>query len=188
MRRIKLSVVFLIAVLLTACGGAGESKLDVKAGGKNLPFSVKSSGTYSSVKTFTDAQSKVTKASSNYIVLANYDIDTSSGMSSMEKAVTAPEQVRVAIQIVGEEGTDDKTGIKTGKYTTKADKFGKVDYVNIAYFADGKESKNIFNISKTEGEVKITSVSADSISGEINLTEGDKSVKGSFTAKIPVKK
>lgn len=188
MRRFKLLVVFLIAVLLTACGGAGESKLEVKAGGKNLPFSVKSSGTYSSVKTFTDAQSKMTKASSNYIVLANYDIDTSSGMNSMEKAVTAPDQVRVAIQLVGEEGTDDKTGIKTGTYTTKADKFGKVDYVNIAYFADGKESKNIFNISKTEGEVKITSVSADTVSGEINLTEGDKSIKGSFTAKIPVKK
>lgn len=188
MRNIKLIILFVISIFLIACGGAGESKLEVKAGGKTLPFSVKSSGTYSTVKTFTDAQSKVTKASSNYFVLANYDIDTSLGMSSMEKATTAADQVRVAIQLVGQEGTDEKTGFKTGTYATKAEKFDKVDYVNIAYFADGKESKNFFDIAKTTGEVKITAVSADSVSGEINLTEGDKSVIGSFTAKIMVKK
>ena len=38
---------------------------------------------------------------------------------------------------------------------------------------------------KAEGEVKITSVTADTVSGEVDLTEGDKSIKGNFTAKMP---
>lgn len=191
MRVSKTAIAFAIAILIAGCGGAGESKLEVKAGGKTLPFSVKSSGTYSAVKTFTDTkdgQTKITKAASNYIVLANYDLDTSSGMSSMEKATTVAEQVRVAVQIIGQEGTDDKTGFKTGTYQVKADKFDKVDYVNIAMFSDGKETKNFFDLSKAAGQVKITAVTGDSVSGEVDLTEGEKSLKGSFTAKIPVKK
>ncbi|MBK8148772.1 MAG: hypothetical protein IPK58_11340 [Acidobacteria bacterium] len=189
MMKLKLTAVLSLVALLAACAGA--SKLDVKVGNKDMPLNVKGSGTYSSTKTFTetkDGQSKITKAASNYVVLANYDIDTSSGMNSMGKAVTAADQIRVSFQLVGEEGTDDKTGFKTGTYTTKAEKFAKVDYVNIAYFADGKESSNSFDGTKSSGEIKITSVSADAVSGEINLTEGDKQIKGSFTAKIPVKK
>jgi hypothetical protein len=190
MRRFRIAQLVVSALLVAGCG-AGESKLEVKAGGKSLPFAVKSSGTYSAVKTFTenkDGQTKITKASSNYIVLANYDLDTSSGMSSMEKATTAADQVRVAIQIVGQEGTDDKTGFKTGTYQVKSEKFDKVDYVNVAFFADGKETKNFFDLSKASGQVKITAVAADSVSGEIDLTEGDKTVKGTFTARFPVKK
>lgn len=189
MRNINLISILVVWILLAACGGAlTESKIEVKAGGKTMPVSVRSSGTYNTVKTFTDAQSKVSKASSNYIVLGNYDIDTSAGMNSMGKAVTAADQIRVSLQLVGQEGTDEKTGFKTGTFTTKAEKFDKVDYVNVAYFANGKESSNSFEIAKTTGEVVIMSVSADSVSGEINLTDGDKSVKGNFTAKIPVKK
>lgn len=191
MRTIPIIVSFLLVALLGACAGAGGSKLDVKIGGKDMPLNIKSSGTYASTKTFTenkDGQAKITKASSNYIVLASYDLDTSAGMNSMNKPVTAADQIRVAIQLVGDEGTDDKTPIKVGSYTTKAEKFGKVDYVTVAYFADGKESSNSFDIRKTDGEVKITSVSGDTVSGEIDLTEGERSVKGKFTAKLAAKK
>ena len=34
------------------------------------------------------------------------------------------------------------------------------------------------------GDVKVTSASADEISGDIDVTSGDTSIKGSFTAKI----
>jgi hypothetical protein len=191
MRKLQLLIISVISILIISCGSASESKLEVKIGGKTTPLNVKSSGTYNTVKTFTetkDGKTTVATASSNYIVLGNYDIDTSSGMISMEKPVTAADQIRVSIQLIGQEGTDEKAGFKTGTFTTKADKFGKVDYANIAYYADGKESKNFFDISKTTGEVKITSVTGDSVSGEINLMEGDKSVKGNFTAKITTKK
>jgi hypothetical protein len=34
------------------------------------------------------------------------------------------------------------------------------------------------------GEVKVNSASADEISGDVDLTSGDTSIKGSFTAKV----
>lgn len=191
MRKISIIILSLSIALLGACSGTGGSKVDIKIAGKDMPLNIKSSGTYASTKTFTetkDGQSKITKASSNYIVLASYDLDTSAGMNSMNKPVKAADEIRVAFQLVGDEGTDDKSAIKAGSYTTKADKFGKVDYVTVAYFADGKESSNSFDIAKTGGEVKITSVSGDTVSGEIDLTEGERSIKGKFTAKLGAKK
>ncbi|MBK7707060.1 MAG: hypothetical protein IPJ30_15200 [Acidobacteria bacterium] len=123
MKKLRLTAVLSLVALLAACAGA--SKLDVKVGNKDMPLNVKGSGTYSSTKTFTetkDGQSKITKAASNYVVLANYDIDTSSGMNSMGKAVTAADQIRVSFQLVGEEGTDDKTGFQNGHLYDKGRK------------------------------------------------------------------
>ena len=71
----------------------------------------------------------------------------------------------------------------------KADKVNSVRSIIVVTFADGKETKTIFDTlsmhKKADGEVKITSVTADTVSGEVNLTDGDKSIKGTFTAKLP---
>jgi len=187
----KIYLLMLCAAVLAIACGAGGTKLQIKVDGKDSTLDGKSSGTYTSTKTFTmnkDGQATVTKAASHYIALANYDLDTSSGMISLDKPLTGAEQIRVTFQLVGEEGTDDKAAIKTGTYTTKAEKYNKVDTVGVMVFADGKEKKNWFNIDKAEGEVKINSVSGETVSGEIDLTEGDKSLKGNFTAKITAKK
>jgi hypothetical protein len=48
----------------------------------------------------------------------------------------------------------------------------------------GTETKNWLDRSSLTGEVKITSVSGDTASGEIDVTAGDSSIKGSFSAKI----
>ena len=73
----------------------------------------------------------------------------------------------------------------------KSERFNKVSTVIITTFVDGKEKSDSFDtmssMSKAEGEVKITAVSADSVSGEINVSEGDKTIKGTFTAKLPKK-
>lgn len=57
---------------------------------------------------------------------------------------------------------------------------------------DGKETKTHFNTlsatNSVDGEVKITAVTTDTVSGEVNLSEGDKSIKGTFTANLPQKK
>lgn len=191
MGRISIVVLCFLVALAWACAGAGGSKLDIKIAGKDMTLNIKGSGTYASTKTFTetkDGQSKITNASSNYIVLANYDLDTSFGMNSMNKPVTAADQIRVSFQLVGDEGTDDKAAIKTGSYSPKSEKFAKVDYITVAYFADGKESSVSFDTKKTNGEIKITSVSGDTVSGEIDLTEGERSVKGKFAAKMTAKK
>lgn len=175
-------------LLFLACG-SGSGKMDIKAGGKDTSVEVKSSGSDKSVKTFTDKEGKVTLATSFYAVMANYDMDTTN-VGAMKKPLTAPEQARVMLQLIGEGGTDQKSEFKPGTYKADpAGKFMKVDSLSVYTFADGKEIKTDFDMmfsgSKVMGEVRVKSVTADAISGEIDITEGDKSVKGTFTAKIP---
>lgn len=184
----KLLIIAASFLLMAACGG-GSAKMDIKIGGKDTSLAVKSSGSDKGVKTFTDKEGKITTATYFYAVMANYDMDTKS-VATMKKPLTAADQARVMLQLVGEEGTDQKSEFKAGTY--KADptgKFMKLDSLTVLTFADGKEvSTNFdtsFSTSKITGEVRVKSVTAEEISGEIDVTDGDKSVKGTFTAKIP---
>lgn len=188
----KRSLIIGALTLLTVACGAGESKLDVKLGSKDAAFAIKSSGSDMSVKTFTDIAGKITTASSFYAVMASYDMDTKN-VATMKKPLTAADQVRMTLQLIGEEGTDQNSALKTGIY--KADpkeKFMKVDSLTITTFVDGKEAVTTFDTmfsgSKITGQVEVTSITADAISGKIDVTEGDKSVKGAFSAKVAPKK
>jgi hypothetical protein len=188
----KLKATLLTAFMAAslACGEAGGSKMDVTFNGTAVPLEVRSSGVYPSTKTFSmtaDGETKMTKAVNHYVALANFELETR-GPVTMGKALTEDGNVRVVFQIVGEEGTDEKAPVKAGTYTAKCDKYNCVDYLQISRFTGGKEEKISFTMAKAEGDIKITSVSDDTISGEVNVTEGQNSVKGSFTAKITTKR
>lgn len=193
-RNMKKLMVIVIGFLLAACGsggiGGGSAKMDIKVGGKDTALAIKSSGSDKNVKTFTDTAGKVTTATSVYATMANYDMDTTN-FASMKKPLTAPEQARVMLQLIGEEGTDQKSEFKPGTYKADpAGKFMKLDSLVVTTFADGKEVvtsfDTMFSASKITGQVVVKSVTADAISGDIDVTDGDKSVKGTFTAKIAV--
>lgn len=192
----KTILLFCLGVFLAACGGGGagggSAKMDIKAGGKDTSLAVKSSGSYKNVKTFTDISGKMTTATSFYAIMANYDMDATS-MATMKKPLTAPDQVKVQLQLTGEEGTNQDSEFKAGTYKAEpGGKFMKIDMLTVTTFADGKEVNTNFDamssVSKMTGQVVVKSVTADSISGDIDVTEGDKSVKGTFSAKIPAKK
>jgi hypothetical protein len=194
----KKLLIIAVSILLVACsggagGGGGEgAKIDLKTGGKDTSLEVRSSGVYKNVKTFTDKEKKVTTAASLYAFMANFEMDTTN-MATMKKPLTAPDQVRLTLQLIGEEGTNQDSELKPGTY--KADpvaKYMKVDTVSFSTFADGKEVNTSLETmstgSKITGEVRVKSVTAGEIGGEIDVTDGDKSVKGTFTAKIGAKK
>lgn len=191
----RILVVFALSVIAGACGGGvggGGAKVDVKIGGKDVSVATKSSGSYTSVKTFTDIGGAMTKASAFHAFLASYDMDTTTG-ASMRKPVASADQARVEFSLIGEEGTDDKAPVKVGVYKVDpAGKFMNVDSLSVHSFADGKATDTRFDVkfsaSKATGQIEVTSVTADSVSGRIDVTDGDKSVKGAFTAKLPVKK
>ena len=145
--------------------GGGSAKMDIKAGGKDTALAIKSSGTDKNVKTFTDKEGKVTTATSFYAMMANYDMDTTN-FASMKKPLTAPEQARVMLQLIGEEGTDQKSEFKPGTYKADpAGKFMKIDSLVVTTFADGKEVvtsfDTMFSASKITGQVVVKSVTAD---------------------------
>ncbi|QQS32448.1 MAG: hypothetical protein IPM50_12405 [Acidobacteriota bacterium] len=189
--KLRTMILTAVATALLACGGgAGSSKITISFNGTSVPLDVKSSGVYPSTKTFSmtkDGETTMTKAVNHYVALSNFEMETK-GPVTMGKALTEDGNVRVVFQIVGDEGTDEKAAVKPGTYTAKCEKYNCVDYLQISRFTGGKEEKISFTMSKAEGEVKITSVTDDTISGEINVSEGQHNVKGGFTAKITTKR
>jgi len=87
-----------------------------------------------------------------------------------------------------EQGGTEKTALKAGTYSAKADKFMKVEDVGIVSRKAGADSKVWLDRSTLTGEVKLTSVSGDTLSGDIEVSAGETSIKGSFTAKILTRK
>jgi len=181
------SIVLVIStVLLSGCSkGGGGNSLQVKSaatGAKDL--ALKSSYAFPVTKTFTDINQKITSAVVYNIYAANYDLDAGNFAMTLEKPMSAEDQVRVVFSLVGEEGTKDPAPLKTGTYSAKADKHMKVETVGIVTRKGTTDTKNWFDRSNLDGQVTVTSVSADSISGDIDVKAGENTIKGSFTAKI----
>ena len=173
------------ALFVAGCGKGAGSGLHVKSpatGEKDVP--AKSSYSYAVTKTFTDTSNKITTAASYRTYAANYDLDATNFSMTMDKALTSDDQVRVEFSLVGDQGTDEKAPPKAGAYSAKADKFMKVETVGIVSRKGGADNKVWLDRSSLTGEVKVTSASADEISGDIDVSTGDTSIKGSFTAKI----
>ena len=182
--------VFLIiagaALFLSGCSkGSGGNSLHVKSpavGEKDL--AVKSAYAFAVTKSFTDINQKITTAVTYNVHAANYDLDGTNFGMTLEKPMTSEDQLRVVFSLVGEEGTKDPSPLKAGTYSAKADKYMKVETVGVVTRKGNADTKTWFDRSSLTGQVNVTSVTDDSISGDIDVTAGDSAIKGSFTAKI----
>ena len=185
-RLILASSLLIIALLLWGCGkAAGGNGIHVKSattGEKDL--AIKSGFAFAVTKTFTDVNGKTTTASAYNVHLGNYDLDAKNFAMTLDKPLTADDQVRVVFNLIGDEGTNDKSAIKAATYSAKADKYDKAESAGIVARKNGADVKSWLDRSMLSGEVKVTSASADEIGGEVNLSSGDTAIKGSFTAKI----
>ena len=173
------------SVCLSACGKSGSAGLHLKSaatGEKDV--AVKSSYSFAVTKTFTDASGKMSTAASYRTYSANYDLDSANFAMTMDKPLTSDDQARVVFSLVGDEGTNEKSPPKAGTYSAKADKFMKVEDVAIVSRKGAADNKSWLDRSTLSGQVKVTSATADEISGDIDLTAGDNTIKGSFTAKV----
>ena len=173
------------ALLIAGCSKSGGNHLHVKspsAGEKDMD--VKSSFAYAVTKTFTDINQKITTAATYNVYAATYDLDSGNFAQTLQKPLTADDQVRVEFNLVSEEGTKENSPLKTGTYSAKADKYMKVETVGIVTRKGGADNKLWLDRSTLTSEVQVTSVSDDAISGDIDVTAGDASIKGAFTAKI----
>jgi hypothetical protein len=192
----KLYLVLGLSLFLIACGSAGVStggsKLDIKIGGKDSTLNVKSGAVNYGVMSFTAPGKATITTSIHTIYIANFELDTTTGPGWMNTPLTAPDQMRVDFGVTGENGTNEKSPFKVGTYSTRAENVNGVWSAKILTFADGKQVETRFEPMRmstvAQGELKITSVTADTVSGEVNITEGDKAIKGSFTAKLPAPK
>lgn len=181
-----LIAVSIAALSLSGCSkGGGGNSLHVKspaAGEKDL--AVKSSFTFAVTKSFTDINQKITTAVVYNVFTANYDLDSANFGMTLEKPMASEDQMRVVFSLVGEEGTKESAPLKAGAYSAKADKYMKVETVGIVTRKGNADTKTWFDRSSLSGQVTLTAVTDDSISGDIEVTAGDSAIKGSFTAKI----
>jgi hypothetical protein len=176
-----------LALVLGGCSkvGGGGNSLHLKSPAtseKDMP--VKSGYAFAVTKTFTDTSNKITTASAYNVYAANYDLDAGNFAMTLNKPLSADDQMRVEFSLIGEQGTNDKSPLKAGAYSAKADKFMKVESVGIVSRKGGADNRVWLDRSTLTGEVKVTSATADEISGDIDVSAGDTAIKGSFTAKI----
>jgi len=185
------SCLFLVATIVSAflligcANSSGGNELHVKsaaAGDKDVV--TKTAFADPVTKTFTDINGKMTTAVVYNIHVANYDLDSGRFGASLNNPMPADDSMRVMFTLVGDEGTKEGSPLKTGTYSAKADKYMKVETVGIVTRKGGTEIKNWFDRSTLNGNVKVTSASGDSASGDIDVTAGDNVIKGSFIAKI----
>ena len=173
------------ALLISACSKSGGGGVHIKSpatGEKDI--AAKSSFAFAVTKTFTDVNGKMTTASSYRTYVANYDLDAGNFALTLDKPLSSEEQVRIVFSLVGEEGTKENSPPKAGTYSAKADKYMKVEDVAIISRKGAADNKSFFDRSTLNGQVKVTSATADEIAGDFDLTAGDSSVKGSFTVKV----
>lgn len=181
------SLITSAAIIWAACSAAsGPGSLTLKYPDvSNQEVALKSGGFYTSTKTWTKPDKKSTSAS-YFFCVADYDLDLEQGAISIGEEVKEG-QIKVCFSLDGPEGSDDQTALTAGTYPIAESGPGwavsSVSTASIRTFADGKESKYFINSNKANGQVKITSASSDSASGEINLSDGEFEISGTFSAK-----
>jgi hypothetical protein len=178
--------VSIAALSLSGCSkGGGGNSLHVKSSATSeKDLAVKSAYAFAVTKSFTDINQKITTAVVYNVFTANYDLDATNFGMTLEKPMASEDQMRVVFSLVGEEGTKDPTPLKAGTYSAKADKYMKVETVGIVTRKGTADTKTWFDRNSVTGQVTVTSVTDDSISGDIDVTAGDNAIKGAFTAKI----
>lgn len=197
MKKLLLLIPLLVgaSLLFAACGGSGTSKpaFAVRIDGKDVPLEVKSSWEMTKDYTYYSDPNKPTTAL-YWFALRNYAYDKPNGaiIFSNEK-LTAPGQVLVFFSLYGEKATtDEKTPVKVATYKGDGKESTSLTVVTVYVFGEGKDEVASLSLGAgspdNKGEVKITSVTGDTVTGEIDASGKangkDVSVKGTFTAKI----
>src|SRR6185437_12377708 len=108
-RSITVLLALVAAITFAGCSKSGGNDLHVKSpatGDKDV--AVKSSYTFAVTKSFTDINQKITTAATYNVYAASYELDAGNFAMTLQKPLTADDQVRVEFSLVGEEGTNDK--------------------------------------------------------------------------------
>jgi len=126
----------------------------------------------------------MTTAASYRVYAANYELDSNNFAITMDKPLASTNQLRIVLSLVGAEGSTEKTAPSAGTYSAKSDRYMKVEDVAIVSRKGGADNKFFLDRSTLNGQVKVTTATADEIAGDIDITGGDNVIKGSFTAKV----
>lgn len=189
MKMILFTAICLVGLFLSGCGAvgsAGSEQVTVKyPGTDSRVVDLQDGGFYSNTKTWTWKGNRETTPV-YYLCSANHQFITD-GYSALGKDVEKAEDVKICFQLNGPKG-DKETPLETGSYKpagvsmANGPHYNSISSVLILTHEDGKPKEHSMTMFKTKGEIKLTSVTDDSISGEVDLDDGENAVKGTFSA------
>ena len=193
MRRLALAI--FAGLFLIACSGRIGVKpsivsekptigrIDVKANGKDSVLDLKSG--LMRVTERKSADPGYNYAEYNF-TLGNFDLTDN---KALERALNAGTAEIVFFELLGPTGSDKDTLLTTGTYSTEASTIPKFENLSLAIFTfvNGKQTWTASKTSPafdTHGEVKITAIQGDTVTGEINIATGSTlAARGTFVAR-----
>ena len=186
----RLVLVLCVALIAAACGS--KSTIDIKLDGQEIPFETKSAWITAQDAIYGSSVPGEQKHSLRWITLRNYEHEVKGALQANEGKLTAPGQVKLFLSVHDEAGTNKDTPIRVSTFNGEESGPMQFEFINLTIFKDGKEQSYRVSLSgqanRQESEVKILSVTNDTVTGEVNanVKTDDKvlTIKGPFTAKI----
>lgn len=177
-------------LIVTAC--ASKPTIEIKLDGQQIPFETKSAWITAQEAIYGSSVPGEQGHCLRWITLRNYEYEVKGALSANEGNLTAPEQVKLFLSLHDEPGTKKETPIKVSTFNGGKTGPMQFEFLNLTIFKDGKEKSYPVSLSgqdnRKDSEVKILSVTNDTITGEVNVSvkSDDKvlTIKGPFTAKI----
>jgi hypothetical protein len=179
------------ALTLGACGGSGGGggSLSIKTpDGQTQEVELKSGaflteqvGRHPVGQGFEDVD-----ATKYNVCVANYDMSLAPGSSTMSLEAPVKEgQVKVCFVINGNKGYNENMQLNPIKYPAarlfEPYQTNSMGAASIRTFKDGKEQINYLTGNR-KGEIEITSVEGNTVSGKLNLADDKSEIKGTFSA------
>ena len=184
----KLLIVLCAGLLFSACGK--KPTIEIKLDGQPIPFETKS-GWITAQDAIYGSGSGEQKHALRWITLRNYEYQVKGALAANEGKLSA-DQVKLFLSLHDEAGTNRDTPIKVSTFNGGKAGAMQFEFLNLTVFKDGKEVSYQVSLSgqdnRKDSEVKILSVTNDSVTGEINISVKTDArvltIKGPFTAKI----
>lgn len=187
----KLLLVLCACLMFTSCGS--KPTLEIKLDGQQIPFETKSAWITAQKAIYgSNVKASDQNHALRWITIRNYDFEVKRALGANEGNLTSPEQVKLFLSIHDDAGTNEKTPIKPATYSGSNDGPMQFEFLNLTLFKDGKEESYQVSIggqsNRKDSEVKILSVTDDTITGEVNINVKTKdkvlTIKGPFAGKI----
>lgn len=186
----RLLFVLCAALIATACGS--KPTVEIKLDGQQVPFETKSAWITAQEAIYGSTVPGEQSHALRWITLRNYEYEVKGALSANEGKLTEPGQVKLFLSLHDDPGTKKETPIRVSTFSGGKRGPMEFEFINLTIFKDGKEESHRVSLSgqanRQESEVKILSVTDDTITGEINANvKSDNKVltiKGPFTAKI----
>ena len=186
----KFLLVLCIGLITTACGS--KSTIEIKLDGQQIPFETKSAWITAQDAIYGSSVVGEQGHALRWITIRNYDYEVKGALAANEGKLTAPGQVKLFLSLHDDPGTNKQSPIKVSTFNGAKSGPMQFEFINLTIFKDGKEQSYRASLSgqanRQDSEVKILSVTDDTVTGEINanvkVDNKVLTIKGPFTAKI----